>query len=74
LNVNSNFPLLIPFRPDTTNFLASLTWQTSFIMAPKLSLYASLLDPEQKAAEESAKEAEAASKKQSVNAGRAHES
>jgi hypothetical protein len=43
-------------------------------MAPKLSLYASLLDPKQNAAEESAKEAEAASKKQSLNAGRAHKS
>jgi hypothetical protein len=43
-------------------------------MAPKLSLYASLLGPEANAMDEAEKEDDSASKKQSLNAGRTHES
>jgi hypothetical protein len=43
-------------------------------MASKLSLYASLLDPKSKAAQEPAQEPETGSKKQSMNTGRAYES
>jgi hypothetical protein len=43
-------------------------------MASKLSLYASLLGQEATAKEEPQKEDDSAAKKQSLNAGRSHES